>query len=79
MSASFALLENTRRNNQNHVFVIIKISTTSDLIFWVDNNARNLAEVKSSIEGKIETVEMDVTKIEDFEKLKSKIIKDFGG
>lgn len=46
---------------------------------WTDNNGKNLAEAKSSLNGKIETIEMDVSKIEDFEKLKSKIVKEFGG
>lgn len=44
-----------------------------------DNNGSNLSSAKKSIKGQVETVEMDVSKIEDFEKLKSKIEKDFGG
>ena len=48
-------------------------------MFWADNNGKNLAEAQKIINGKVETIEMDVSKIEDFEKLKSKIIKEFGG
>ena len=44
-----------------------------------DNNASNLSSAKSSLKGKIETFEMDVSKVEDFEKLKSKVEKEFGG
>lgn len=36
----------------------------------VDNNASNLAEAKKAVKGSLETVEMDVGKVEDFEKLK---------
>ena len=45
----------------------------------VDNNSSNLSEAKSSLKGKIETVEMDVSKIEDWEKLKTKVTQEFGG
>jgi short-subunit dehydrogenase involved in D-alanine esterification of teichoic acids len=48
-------------------------------VLIADNNSANLSSAKSSIKGKVETVEMDVSKIEDFEKLKSKIEKDFDG
>jgi short-subunit dehydrogenase involved in D-alanine esterification of teichoic acids len=44
-----------------------------------DNNSANLSSAKSSIKGKVETVEVDVTKISEFEKLKSKIETDYGG
>lgn len=44
-----------------------------------DNNSSNLSSAKSAINGKVETVEMDVSKIEDFEKLKSKVEKEFNG
>jgi hypothetical protein len=44
-----------------------------------DNNSANLSAAKSSIKGKVETIEVDVSKISDFEKLKSKVEKDFGG
>lgn len=36
----------------------------------IDNNSSNLASAKESIKGKVETVDMDVSKVEDFEKLK---------
>jgi NAD(P)-dependent dehydrogenase (short-subunit alcohol dehydrogenase family) len=45
----------------------------------VDNNGSNLSSAKSSIRGDVATVEMDVSKVEDFEKLKSKVAKEFGG
>jgi NAD(P)-dependent dehydrogenase (short-subunit alcohol dehydrogenase family) len=48
-------------------------------VVMVDNNGSNLSSAKSAIKGDVDTVEMDVTKIEDFEKLKSKIAKDYGG
>ena len=44
-----------------------------------DNNTSNLSSAKSAIKGKVETVEMDVSKVEDFEKLKSKVEKEFNG
>jgi NAD(P)-dependent dehydrogenase (short-subunit alcohol dehydrogenase family) len=44
-----------------------------------DNNSANLSSAKSAIKGKVETVEMDVGKVEDFEKLKGKVEKEFGG
>lgn len=44
-----------------------------------DNNSANLSSAKSSIKGKVETVEIDVSQVSDFEKLKAKIEKDFGG
>jgi hypothetical protein len=44
-----------------------------------DNNSSNLSSAKSAIKGKVETVEMDVSKVEDFEKLKSKVEKEFNG
>jgi hypothetical protein len=47
--------------------------------FHIDNNSQNLAAAKTSIDGKVETIVMDVSKIEDYERLKDKIIKDFGG
>ncbi len=48
-------------------------------VIIADNNSVNLAAAKSSIKGKVESVEMDVSKIEDFEKLKSKVEKDLDG
>ncbi|KAH8601368.1 hypothetical protein B0O99DRAFT_589417 [Bisporella sp. PMI_857] len=48
-------------------------------VIIVDNNSQNLAAAKTSIDGKVETIVMDVSKIEDYERLKYKIIKDFGG
>ena len=44
-----------------------------------DNNSTNLSSAKSAIDGNVETVEMDVSKVEDFEKLKQRIVKDFNG
>ena len=44
-----------------------------------DNNSSNLSSAKSAIKGKVVTMEMDVSKVEDFEKLKGKIEKEFGG
>jgi short-subunit dehydrogenase involved in D-alanine esterification of teichoic acids len=48
-------------------------------VIIADNNISNLSSAKSAIEGKITTVELDVTKIEEFEKLKEKVVKEFGG
>jgi NAD(P)-dependent dehydrogenase (short-subunit alcohol dehydrogenase family) len=48
-------------------------------VVLADNNSSNLALAKSSIQGNVETVEMDVSKLEDFEKLKEKVTQDFGG
>ncbi|KAH8684720.1 short-chain dehydrogenase/reductase [Tricladium varicosporioides] len=46
-----------------------------------DNNVQNLKVATESVsgEGKVEGVEMDVSKIEDYEKLKGVVEKDFGG
>ncbi|PVH75524.1 NAD(P)-binding protein [Cadophora sp. DSE1049] len=48
-----------------------------------DNNSDNLKSAKEVISksgsGKVETVEMDVGRVEDFEGLKAKITKDLGG
>lgn len=44
-----------------------------------DNNSSNLSSAKSAIKGKVETVEMDVSKVEDFDNLKEKVEKEFGG
>ena len=44
-----------------------------------DNNSANLSAAKSSIKGKVETVELDVSKVSEFEKLKIKVEKDFKG
>lgn len=48
-------------------------------VIIADNNAANLAAAKKSIKGNVEAVEIDVSKIEEFEKLKGKVEKDFGG
>jgi uncharacterized protein with ACT and thioredoxin-like domain len=45
----------------------------------IADNGTNLSLAQSSIKGKVETIEVDVSKIEDFEKLKSKIEKDLDG
>jgi NAD(P)-dependent dehydrogenase (short-subunit alcohol dehydrogenase family) len=57
----------------------IKCSGYGMSVIIVDNNSSNLAAAKKAIKGKVETVEMDVSKVEDFQKLKGKIEKDFGG
>lgn len=46
-----------------------------------DNNSENLKSAKEAIKGKgkVETVEMDVSKVEDFEKLKVLVEKGFDG
>jgi NAD(P)-dependent dehydrogenase (short-subunit alcohol dehydrogenase family) len=48
-------------------------------VLIADNNSAHLSSAKSNIKGKVETIEMDVSKISDFEKLKAKVEKDFGG
>ena len=48
-------------------------------VIIIDNNSSNLHSVKSAIKGEITTVDMDVSKIEDFEKLKERVVKEFGG
>lgn len=48
-------------------------------VIIVDNNASNLTSAKASIKGDVTTVELDVSKSEDFENLKERVIKDFGG
>lgn len=48
-------------------------------VIIIDNNASNLSAAKSSFKGSVSTVEMDVSKISDFESLKSKIVYEFGG
>jgi len=44
-----------------------------------DNNKSNLSSAKSAIKGNVEAVNMDVSRVEDFEKLKVQVDKDFGG
>lgn len=44
-----------------------------------DNNNSNLSSAKSTIKGNVETVNMDVSRVEDFEKLKVQVEKEFGG
>lgn len=48
-------------------------------VVLADNNSSNLVAAKSAIKGRVETVEMDVSKLQDFEKLKEKVTQDFGG
>jgi NADP-dependent 3-hydroxy acid dehydrogenase YdfG len=48
-------------------------------VIIVDNNNSNLESAKAAIQGNVTTVDMDVSKIEDFEKLKGKVEKEFGG
>ncbi|KAH6713662.1 short chain dehydrogenase/reductase [Leptodontidium sp. MPI-SDFR-AT-0119] len=45
----------------------------------VDNNASNLKAAKESIKGSVETAEMDVGKVEDFEGLKTQITQSHNG
>ena len=52
-------------------------------VLIVDNNSYNLSSTKTALSssgstGKVETVEMDVSKISDWEELKTKVTKDFG-
>ncbi|CZR52056.1 related to 20beta-hydroxysteroid dehydrogenase [Phialocephala subalpina] len=56
-----------------------KLASYGMNVVIVDNNSSNLAEAKKSVKGKVEMVEMDVSKVGDFERLKSKVEKDFGG
>lgn len=46
-----------------------------------DNNASNLKAAKESVKGngKFETVEIDVSKLEEFEKVKRKVEGEFDG
>jgi short-subunit dehydrogenase involved in D-alanine esterification of teichoic acids len=44
-----------------------------------DNNSENLSSAKKTINGKVEVFHMDVSKVEDFEKVKSLVEKDFNG
>lgn len=46
-----------------------------------DNNVQNLKAATESVKGKgkVEGVEIDVSKVEDYEKLKGIVEKDFGG
>ena len=48
-------------------------------VLITDINASNLAAAKKSIKGKVDTFVMDVSKLEDYEKLKAKIESDFEG
>ncbi|CZS97400.1 related to 20beta-hydroxysteroid dehydrogenase [Rhynchosporium agropyri] len=58
-----------------------KCASYSMNVMIVDNNASNLMEAKKAIKGNVETVEMDVARIEDFENLKacSKITESHNG
>jgi hypothetical protein len=50
-------------------------------VIIADNNASNLKAAKESVKGKgkFETVEIDVSKLEEYEKVKSKVEKEFDG
>jgi hypothetical protein len=48
-------------------------------VLIIDNNASNLTLAKATIKGQVETVEMDVSKIEDYEALKAKVEKEYKG
>lgn len=48
-------------------------------VIIIDNNNPNLSAAKSAINGKVTTVALDVSKIEEFEKLKEKVVNEFGG
>lgn len=56
-----------------------KCATYGMRVTIVDNHPSNLASAKSSLKGNVDTVEMDVSKLDDFEKLRSKLMIDFGG
>jgi threonine dehydrogenase-like Zn-dependent dehydrogenase len=56
-----------------------KCATYGMRVIIVDNHPSNLASAKSSLKGNVDTVEMDVSKLDDFEKLRSKLMIDFGG
>jgi len=45
----------------------------------IDNNIDNLDKAKKTIDGKVETLKMDVSKIEEFEELKNLVGKSYGG
>lgn len=48
-------------------------------VLIIDNNASNLSSAKAAIKGQVETVEMDVSKLSDYEALKAKVEKDYNG
>src|SRR4051812_40878464 len=48
-------------------------------VIVVDKNGDNLLAAKCGSRRTIDTVQMDVGKIEDFEKLKTKIVEEYGG
>lgn len=56
-----------------------KCATHGMSVLIADNNASNLSAAKKSIEGNVEIFEMDVSKVEDYEKLKAKIESEFEG
>ena len=58
-----------------------KCSSYGMKVLICDNNASNLQAAKESIKGKgrVETVEIDVSKLEEYEKVKNIVQKDFDG
>lgn len=48
-------------------------------VIIVDNNGANLVSAKEAIVGRVTTVEIDVSKIEEFEKVKSVVSEKVGG
>lgn len=50
-------------------------------VIIADNNASNLKSAKEAVKAKarFETVEIDVSKLEEFEKVKSLVEKEFDG
>lgn len=56
-----------------------KLASYGMKVLIVDINASNLAAAKNSVKGDVETFEMDVSKLEDYEKLKAKVDAEYGG
>lgn len=47
-------------------------------VIIIDNNSFNLESAKTAINGKVTTVDMDVSRVEDFIDLKKNVEKNFG-
>lgn len=48
-------------------------------VIIADNNSVNLTAAKKTVTGEVEIFELDVSKVEDYEKLKEKIDSEFSG
>lgn len=48
-------------------------------VIMADIDKSNLSAAKLAIHGQIESFHLDVSKIEDYEALKARIVTDFGG